>query len=185
MASPPPPAVEQDLCTSCGLCCDGTIFGVVRVSADEAGRLASLLPLRDEPAHGIVFDQPCPQFNRGRCSIYADRPARCARYECEVLRAFKAGSLKLDEAAHRIAQARKLAGDLTGVLQAGATMVDARKALREAPAAWQDDVADQDQRMRIARVRLLTVALNAFLDRHFRRKDQALLPAAYGAEPLP
>jgi Fe-S-cluster containining protein len=183
MASPLLP-VEQDLCTSCGLCCDGTIFGIVRVSADESDRLASLLPLRHDQAHGIVFDQPCPQFSQGCCSIYAQRPARCARYECEVLRAFKAGSLKLDEAERRIAQARKLARDLTGVLEAGATMVDARKALHEAPAAWQDEDADPGQRMLIARARLMTVALNAFLDRHFRRRDQALLPAAYGAEPL-
>ena len=185
MAAHPQARIENDLCTTCGMCCDGTIFDFVRVEDGEAGRLSPHLALRAEPGHGTVFDQPCPQLKDRRCAIYAARPARCARYECEVLRGVKAGTVDIEDAHRRVAQAQKLAGELTGALAAGATLTEARRALRDSPAAWQGEDPNPDERMRIARARLLTVALNAFLDRHFRRKDRPLLPAPFGLDPPP
>jgi Fe-S-cluster containining protein len=74
------------LCQSCGLCCDGSLFGRVDL---EPGEVESArrhrLPV---VAGGKAFEQPCSALlARGpgvHCSIYDERPASCRRFVCRL-----------------------------------------------------------------------------------------------------
>lgn len=104
------PDVSTELCTRCGLCCDGTLFDVVRLALDEVARMTRLglpvLPRADAPA----MRQPCAALEQVRCRIYADRPARCDAFRCHLLAALQSGEVDLDEALGVVALARELDG---------------------------------------------------------------------------
>ena len=77
------PATE--LCTRCGLCCNGVLFDVVRLAPPEIERMTRLglpvLPRTENPA----MAQPCAALEGTRCRVYADRPARCGEFRCHLL----------------------------------------------------------------------------------------------------
>jgi Fe-S-cluster containining protein len=76
------------LCQQCALCCDGSLFGRVPLDASEvaAARRHRLRVV----AGGASFEQPCaalepsgpPGDERRGCSMYAERPLACRRFEC-------------------------------------------------------------------------------------------------------
>ena len=113
----------EDLCLACGLCCDGTLFGHVRlVAGDDAGKLKSLgLPVV-APRTGPMFKrfpQPCAALCAdGTCRVYADRPAHCRRFECGVFKAARAGEIPFSNALRTVKQARRLADRVRRLLRA-------------------------------------------------------------------
>jgi Fe-S-cluster containining protein len=73
------------LCQSCGLCCDGSLFGRVSLQPEEA-EPARKLHLR-VIASGKAFDQPCVALEADagyRCSIYLERPLACRTFACRL-----------------------------------------------------------------------------------------------------
>jgi Fe-S-cluster containining protein len=87
------------LCLSCGLCCDGTLFGLVRVDASEAAhatRHRLHVVARDDGTFRL--QQPCAALDGTVCRIYDDRPATCRRYLCDLAAALEGDELSLDEA---------------------------------------------------------------------------------------
>lgn len=120
-----PPSVNlgEHLCLACGLCCDGTLFGHVRLAdTDDAKRLKGLgLPLlvsRTRPPV-IRFRQPCAALCTDlRCRVYADRPAQCRAFECRVYQEALAGRLELPAARARVKQARRRADKVRKLLRA-------------------------------------------------------------------
>jgi hypothetical protein len=109
----------EDLCLSCGLCCNGVLFADVKLQPrDDGGALRSLgLPLlpigrpRPGPAghRAWKFLQPCAAFDGCRCAIYASRPFYCRKFECLLLKEFAQGRVTKAEALRTIRTARKLA----------------------------------------------------------------------------
>jgi Fe-S-cluster containining protein len=103
------------LCQSCGLCCDGSLFG--RVSLRESERdLARRhhLPLL---GGGEAFGQPCPALHgetERTCSIYAERPQACARFTCKLYERHREEGGPLEP---RLAAVRRVR-ELLAVLQA-------------------------------------------------------------------
>src|SRR5262245_11489555 len=91
------------LCLACGLCCDGTPFADGELQAvDSAARLKALgLSLkRGKNSEGETvqkFAQPCSALGPDcRCALYAERPARCREFDCDLLRAVQAGERTVD-----------------------------------------------------------------------------------------
>jgi Fe-S-cluster containining protein len=76
------------LCQSCGLCCDGSLFGRARLEPAEVetARSKRLRVLDD----GRGFEQPCPALvailagGRRTCSIYDERPLACRSFKCRL-----------------------------------------------------------------------------------------------------
>jgi len=101
--------VGIDLCESCGICCDGTLFNYVTLVDDDVPKLARYpqlkLKLRNEQA---TFDQGCVLHTGTGCSAYDDRPDTCSRYVCGVLRAVARDELTDDEALLVIKEAKAL-----------------------------------------------------------------------------
>ncbi|HRI12102.1 MAG TPA: YkgJ family cysteine cluster protein [Verrucomicrobiota bacterium] len=105
-------ADASDLCLTCGLCCDGTLFGDVELQAgDDRARLRALgLPVirsrsGRRPSRWL---QPCPALGAGcRCAIYRERPLHCREFDCALLQSVKAGALEIADARRTIRQTRR------------------------------------------------------------------------------
>lgn len=101
----------QQLCLSCGLCCNGVIFadGELR-PGDDAEKFRELglrLKARRGERSEQKFHQPCGAFANCRCSIYADRPEYCRAFECALLKRVNAGALSSDTALKAIRSAKQ------------------------------------------------------------------------------
>ena len=101
---------NQNLCLSCGLCCDGTLFGQIRVDAAEpveVFRAAGIRITPDRGGEGYELPLPCLRFENGRCQTYGCRPAICSSYRCRLLRRVEAGKMTLQEAKGIVQSARE------------------------------------------------------------------------------
>jgi Fe-S-cluster containining protein len=101
--------VEQ-LCPSCGLCCDSTLFADVELRAgDDAIELERLgLSPEKKGRNKTAFAQPCACFDGKLCKIYDDRPKRCRTFECGLLKKVKADELSVGGALGKISKAKIL-----------------------------------------------------------------------------
>ncbi len=99
----------EKLCLSCGLCCDGSMFGNVAVTQDEAARLRVLgMAVIDGPNGGARFTQGCASLGADcRCRVYEARPVACRRFNCLVATALIEGEIDLTEAEQTVARARR------------------------------------------------------------------------------
>jgi hypothetical protein len=122
-------SAAEDICLTCGLCCNGVIFARVQLqSEDNADRLSSLglqLRPRGKPTKASLaqqaqsgsaglnpfrcFPQPCAAFDGCRCGIYAERPVYCRQFECLLLKSIKSGHTQLAAALRIISTARERA----------------------------------------------------------------------------
>jgi hypothetical protein len=105
------------LCLHCGLCCDGTLFNHVPLRRTEVDVLRRLgLPV-GERADGVpTLPQPCAALKERCCTVYADRPEGCRRYQCYLFTALAEGEVSLEEARAVVdeAHARRASGDTEG-----------------------------------------------------------------------
>jgi len=111
-------AVSQ-LCPNCGLCCDSTLFADVELRAgDEAKRLKQLgLTLLQKTPARLAFTQPCACFDGKLCAIYADRPQRCRKFDCGLLKKVEANQMTAGAALKKISEAKKRAEHVRGLLR--------------------------------------------------------------------
>lgn len=109
--------IEQ-LCPNCGLCCDSTLFADVELRAgDDAKRLAKLgqTIFKKTKTH-LAFSQPCACFDGKICQIYADRPKRCALFECGLLKRVESNEMTANAALKKITSAKRQAARVREVL---------------------------------------------------------------------
>lgn len=125
-------SLTDALCTRCGLCCDGSLFADVELAGRaETTRLEILgLEVEDDDADGALLQLPCVALQGKRCSIYAHRPQTCRTFECRLLQDVRRGTVSVERARERIAEA------LSGIGRAKQLMVqlgqrDRRLPLRE------------------------------------------------------
>ena len=112
----------EKLCLTCGLCCDGTLFGHVKLGPrDDAKKLKALgLPVSVTRSAKPVthFRQPCAALCADRtCRVYADRPSQCRSFECGVFKDAAAGRIKPTTALRLVKQARKQADGVRQLLR--------------------------------------------------------------------
>ena len=105
---------SEKLCGACGLCCDGTLFDLVKLEAsDDAAKLKALgLPVTVSRGKAPIarFPQPCAALCQDRlCRLYADRPWQCRVFECGVFKDAKAGRITYASAHRLVKQARQRA----------------------------------------------------------------------------
>ncbi|MBL8138039.1 MAG: YkgJ family cysteine cluster protein [Acidobacteria bacterium] len=100
--------LTDTLCTQCGLCCDGTLFGDVELAGRrEAIRLEALgLDVDSDDADVELLALPCAGLRGTRCAVYAHRPQCCRTFECRLLQQAQRGEVAANEALARIAAAK-------------------------------------------------------------------------------
>lgn len=110
MTLPEASAAAARLCAQCGLCCNGVMFHTVQLQPEDSPKALVALGLKLKRKQGRHFIlQPCPAFQNSQCSIYAARPERCGRFECQQLKRVVAGEIteamaleKIRTAQHRV-----------------------------------------------------------------------------------
>ena len=103
------PLLTETLCTSCGLCCDGTLFADVElVGQAEVARL-EIMGMEVENENGSIglLSQPCAALRGTRCGIYAHRPKCCRVFQCHLLQNVQRGAVTVERAMEQIADARE------------------------------------------------------------------------------
>jgi Fe-S-cluster containining protein len=82
----------EQLCTSCGRCCDGSVFAGTSLEAHEQQRFGC-----------ASLPQRCPHLTaERRCAIYATRPKACSSFLCVTALELKHGRTTLDEARRKL-----------------------------------------------------------------------------------
>jgi uncharacterized protein len=112
----------EDLCLSCGLCCDGALYDFVKLEpTDDAQKLKELgLPVRVSRGKVPVasFPQPCVALCKNRtCRVYADRPWQCRDFECGVLKDVKAGRITFITALRQVKKTRRRSDEVRLLLR--------------------------------------------------------------------
>jgi hypothetical protein len=109
----------DQLCPNCGLCCDSTLFADVELRAgDDAKRLQKLgLTLVQKTKTRLAFAQPCVCFDGKLCRIYADRPNRCRKFDCGLLKRVAAGDMTASAALKKISEAKRQAEQVRELLR--------------------------------------------------------------------
>ena len=159
-----------NFCVGCGLCCDGTLFEHAKVSPGEQLRMTAagleVFEQRGKP----VFRLPCPHVHCGKCAIYGNRFEICHSFRCELLRRQEAAELSYSDAEATIQRAIDLRRAVVSIDAAAGSYRD-RKRLR-AELAAELVGAEGDKRKVIARRLVNMVALDEFLNCHFRGKKE-------------
>lgn len=111
--------IGEQLCTRCGMCCEGFFHSRAilydQADMDTASRIdAKIINLPDE--RFPRFTLPCPAF-RGACSVYPARPSVCAEHQCELLAAVLAERVSLEDAGQRVVETRELLQEILPPLQ--------------------------------------------------------------------
>lgn len=97
------------LCLRCGLCCDGSLFNSVPLTAEEAARgRARGLVIVARADGSPALRQRCGALGERGCGVYVDRPGRCREYRCMLLTGLMDGEVGLAEAEAVVDQARAL-----------------------------------------------------------------------------
>jgi Fe-S-cluster containining protein len=103
------------LCRSCGLCCDGSLFGRVPLTAEELPA-ARKNRLRVVPS-GAAFEQPCASLARGErsfdCATYGERPGACRRFTCHLYERHRRSGGALAPRLESVRRARELLHTVT------------------------------------------------------------------------
>jgi hypothetical protein len=106
------------LCLNCGLCCNGTLFGDVKLQPpDDPGRLAALglaVPVARGRPH---LPQPCAALEGCRCRVYVARPSRCQQFDCALLLAVGQGRTTAAAAQRVIANTLRRVARVDGLLR--------------------------------------------------------------------
>lgn len=138
---------------------------------DSAKELAALgLKLKRKQGRHFIL-QPCPAFQNSQCSIYAARPERCGRFECQQLKRLAVGQITEAMAVEKIKAAQRRVEQINELLQqAGKTNFKhpLSKRCEKVLAEPVDLVSNQETAARRHRLTQAMQELNVFLNDDFR-----------------
>ena len=160
------------LCASCGMCCNGVMFHLVKLQpADSPKALAALgLKLKRKRRQDCI-QQPCPAHRDCRCSIYEERPVRCRVFECRQLQRVTTGAITEEAALAKINCATSLVAEVNALLShSGGTNLKQplSKRCETAMAEPLDSSSDGDAVQIRGQLADAMQKLNALLDQEFR-----------------
>ena len=101
------PLEEQNVCVTCGMCCDGTLFLHAVLNNGERGSLPERIEERSYTEdRKDYFRLPCLYFE-GKCMIYEQKRADvCSGYRCQLLHDLAGKKIAVDDALAVVARAR-------------------------------------------------------------------------------
>jgi uncharacterized protein len=111
-------AAASRLCVSCGMCCDGTMFHIVRMQPADSVAALNVLGLKLKKKKGQnCIEQPCPMLKQQRCSIYLGRPERCRLFECQQLQRVRDATITEEQAEATILGAKQKIGAILDLIE--------------------------------------------------------------------
>ncbi|MXO90362.1 YkgJ family cysteine cluster protein [Pontixanthobacter aquaemixtae] len=154
----------SDICLSCGMCCEGTLYSHIPLKPEEIAKAEGRGWKIDEIGNGETgFLSPCHALSGACCTIYGDRPSVCGAYSCRVLRRVKNGRIAVEEGQSIIAKATSLRDQLRQYVPAGTTLFDFRRKAADWVDNWQQ--LSKAERKELAPAMLLITELTNLLDK--------------------
>lgn len=97
---------EQELCISCGFCCDKTLFEVASIPKGE--EIADHFEKQEIELKGDrYFKLPCPHFDE-KCTIYdKQKPKICSAFKCRLLKSMINEKIEKQDALKVISEVKK------------------------------------------------------------------------------
>jgi hypothetical protein len=133
----------SELCLDCGLCCDGTLFSHVKVTAAEREALVGLgIGTGHKRGHAVMW-LPCGKLEGKCCTVYAARPGGCRAFVCALGAKLTRKEVSLDDAKAQVREMLARLAALREVLGGGDALVlrRAREAM-DGAAPLRDGVAE-------------------------------------------
>ncbi len=157
---------EQELCVSCGFCCDRTLFDIAKVYDDDE-LLGSFKENETEIDGQRYFKLPCECFNQ-KCTIYdKPKPKICSVFICNLLHKGKDGEISLEEALPIVANAKKLRDEL---IEEYEELMGVRKTFREIfVQSFKDKSFDTDPAKKI--IKYKAHLLDILISKEFKSKE--------------
>jgi Fe-S-cluster containining protein len=163
-------SLGSQLCTECGLCCTGALHDRAVLEPEEL-EFASDLGLEVQTEGRPAFALPCKYLQGCACTIYANRPKVCARYQCQLLDDLQQANISLEAALEHVRAAKRMCDDVRALLPAGMSFPEARRLLHKPPGAL-PDVSGRSAEMPL---RLALTTLCLYLDKHFKHDRESKL----------
>jgi len=88
----------------------------VQVEQDELPAVREVMTIEEENGIGF-FLQPCQKYCNG-CTIYADRPSNCDKFNCGLLKSVQQEDLAFDEALKTIDEVKQKKRDIEKLVAA-------------------------------------------------------------------
>ena len=166
------PVVEQEICVTCGFCCDGTLFKHAVLRPGERGNLPTKIEERYGKAdEGEFFTLPCAYFC-GKCTIYDQKRAVvCGAFRCKLLKNVSKDQLTQANAMQTIASARTLRNEifqLYAELTGAAYSCSFMELLDELPTLHQMYGADSVKNKQVSLLILTCGLLDTLLTKTFK-----------------
>jgi hypothetical protein len=150
----------SDLCVSCGMCCDGTLFGNAFVrDADDRKIADDLGMVTSEIKDKFFFKLPCHHFS-ACCTVYSERrPSTCSAFFCPPIKRHKHGDQTFPETQQQI---RLLQDHRDKLLKIASQFPELRDLNFRALKNKLEELADDEER--VALYRMLYLILFIFED---------------------
>lgn len=160
----------NQLCSACGMCCDGTLFQSATVGLSDEAQVAATGLIVNNNQGELSFAQPCKFYCQSQCSIYLQRPPVCMSYRCRLLKKLDRGEIELEDALAKVKMVRALQVGLVDILPEAKTKpISAREILDVRGAI---DEAEPSQRMQHAVFLMLSTKYIGLIRDDFWRKPK-------------
>jgi uncharacterized protein len=96
----------SDICVTCGMCCDGTLFDRASIKGEADIKVVESLGMEiHNVKDAVFFKQPCICFDKS-CTVYnKTRPLACSNFLCDPIKNFEKGEISLEQAHNQINRA--------------------------------------------------------------------------------
>ena len=163
---------EQNICISCGFCCDGTLFDNATLQPGETDNLPDDLKKNCyDKEKGAFFHLPCQYFS-GKCTRYSGvRLQICSHFRCKLLTDFEKQLLTpgnvyqiIDNVRVHLKEITRLAHDVLQ-LEEQVTFREIQQMLGKLPEEMKEDILTK---VLAGRCNIL----DALLIRHFKTENE-------------
>ncbi len=167
---------EQEICISCGFCCDGTLHASAVLNPGE--KESGTLPVKIDRNYfrteaGEFFHHPCPYF-QGKCSIYnKKKPNVCSAYRCKLLNNFSRGRISKEEALKIVSDAKSQRMELRLLAKniwnekLNLPFINIWKKLTE----YDLELNPEDKNLRVKNLAAKSTIFNILMTKHFKPKS--------------
>lgn len=158
---------EQEICISCGFCCDNTLFEAAHLEEDEEvfGEFTKRVTrIKDHK----YFKLPCPYFDE-KCTIYdQNKPKVCSSFKCKLLVQAITGEVSKDAALKTIREVKK---ERDEIIELFLNETGRKESFRTIFHFINNDDNSIDDNPKLRIIKMKAHLLNIQISRHFKTKE--------------
>jgi len=159
-------------CLTCGLCCNGVLHAHAVIKSKDIEPAHALGLTVEAFGDNLGFRQPCPLYQKQRCSAYPNRPPTCKAYQCALLKKYLAGEITCELGMQTIQRAEELFATVLEQLPPGYSFAQLRKEIEQGWDSGRGLFGSPELRQANAVFLLALAKLIRYLHRHFEKPKE-------------